>query len=269
MNKQPPKAPKNYNMDGLLEIMRALRDVETGCAWDIEQTFESIGIYTIEEAYEVIDAINKKDYDALADELGDLLLQPIFHAQIAHEKGLFDFDKVVWNICDKMVRRHPHVFADKNGKTVEFTDSLWQKIKDEEKSNSPNKSKHLLDDIPQFPALKHAQKIQGKVATVGFDWQNIDNVKDKISEELTEFFTEIDNQDKQKQQQEFGDLLFSLVNYGRHLGLECDEALKYTNKKFINRFNFIEDNLKLKNSTLKDASLEELEQLWNVSKSAS
>ncbi|NRA88646.1 MAG: nucleoside triphosphate pyrophosphohydrolase [Rhizobiales bacterium] len=263
MPKPHPRPPEIYNMDGLLEIMRELRDPETGCAWDVVQTFESISDYTVEEAYEVIDAIHKQDYNELAEELGDLLLQPVFHAQIAAEKGLFDFDKVIWNICDKMVRRHPHVFADKNGEVVPLTDGLWQRIKDTEKAQKVNTNPYILDEIPYFPAVKHAQKLQAKAATLGFDWPNIKAVKEKISEELNEFYVEIENDNKQNQQEEFGDLLFSLINYGRHLGLDCDLALQNTNKKFIRRFNYIEDTSKLKGKSIDLLTLDEMDLLWN------
>ena len=266
MDKTPPKPPVKYDMNGLRYIMRELRRPVTGCAWDLEQDFKSIGAYTIEEAYEVVDAIYKGDYDELAEELGDLLLQPLFHAQIAEDMGLFDFDKVVWNICDKMIRRHPHVFANENGEVIELTDGLWQRIKDEEKAAKPKRDGHLLDEIPHFPALKHAQKLQNKAATVGFDWPDVEQVKDKIDEELNEFYAEVEAGDKAKQQAEFGDLLFSLVNYGRHLGLDCDAALQSTNDKFISRFNLIEDALKTQNRHFRDASLDELEALWQDAK---
>lgn len=266
MNKTPPKPPAKYDMDGLRYIMRELRRPVTGCAWDLEQDFTSIGAYTIEEAYEVVDAIQKQDYDELAEELGDLLLQPLFHAQIAEDMGLFNFDKVVWNICDKMIRRHPHVFANEHGEVIELTDGLWQRIKDQEKAAKPQREGHLLDDIPHFPALKHAQKLQAKAATVGFDWPAVSHVKDKITEELNEFYAEMETGDKTKQQAEFGDLLFSLVNYGRHLGLDCDAALQSTNDKFINRFNYIEDALKTQNKHFSDTDLDELETLWQNSK---
>lgn len=266
MQLEPPKPPVKYDMDGLRYIMRELRKPVTGCAWDLQQDFSSIGAYTIEEAYEVIDAIQKQDYDELAEELGDLLLQPLFHAQIAEDMGLFNFDKVVWNICDKMIRRHPHVFANENGEVIELTDGLWQQIKDQEKAAKPKLDGHLLDEIPPFPALKHAQKLQAKAATVGFDWPEISQVKDKINEELNEFYVEIETGNKAKQQAEFGDLLFSLVNYGRHLGLDCDIALQKTNDKFVSRFNYIEDELKTQNKQFLDASLDELETLWQDAK---
>lgn len=264
--KPPPRAPKKYDMDGLRFIMRALRDPETGCAWDLQQDFSSIGEYTIEEAYEVIHAIDAQDYDELAEELGDLLLQPLFHAQIAEDMGLFDFERVVWNICDKMVRRHPHVFADENGNVTPLSDGDWQRIKAAEKALKPQSDTHLLDEIPHFPALKHAQKLQAKAASVGFDWPQISQVKDKIAEELAEFYAEVEINDRAKQQAEFGDLLFSLVNYGRHLGLDCDKALQQTNLKFISRFNIIEDKLKAKKLEFNDVNLDELENLWQAAK---
>ena len=265
MKRNHPKPPKTYNINGLLEIMRELRHPETGCAWDLEQDFKSIGIYTIEEVYELIDAINKQDNDAIADELGDLLLHVLFHAQIADDLGLFNFDKVVWNICDKMIRRHPHVFADENGNVSELTDGQWEAIKATEKQNKP-KNKYLLDDVPVFPSLKHAQKLQVKAAKVGFDWPDLNQVKAKVTEELDEFFEEIEAGNKQNQQAEFGDLLFSLVNYGRHLGLDCDLALQQTNNKFINRFNYIEDSIKPLDKDFSQMSLDQLDALWNKAK---
>ncbi|MCJ8322291.1 MAG: nucleoside triphosphate pyrophosphohydrolase [Hyphomicrobiales bacterium] len=269
MDKKHPKPPKNYDMGGLRYIMRALRDPITGCEWDLQQDFNSIGSYTIEEAYEVMDAIHKRDYNELAEELGDLLLQPIFHAQIAEELGLFDFEKVVWNICDKMIRRHPHVFTDKDGRVTVLTKGDWQRIKAAEKVNKVKDSEkhtHLLDDVPHFPALKHAQKLQEKAAKVGFDWPHIAPVKAKIFEELNEFFTKVENGNSANQQAEFGDLLFSLVNYGRHLGIDSEQSLQTTNGKFINRFNYIEDKLELENKSFEDADLDGLEILWQQAK---
>ncbi len=265
MTRAFPKPPPKYDFNGLLEIMRELRHPETGCAWDLEQDFKSIGVYTIEEVYELIDAINKQDNDAIADELGDLLLHVLFHTQIADDHGLFNFDKVVWQICDKMVRRHPHVFADENGKVLELKTGQWEAIKAEEKLNSC-KNKYLLDDIPVFPALKHAQKLQEKAASVGFDWPEVGDVRAKINEELEEFFEQVTAGDKQKQQEEFGDLLFSLVNYGRHLGLDSDSALDSTNIKFINRFNYIENNIKLMDKDFSGVKLPQLEALWQKAK---
>ncbi|MGL1920085.1 MAG: nucleoside triphosphate pyrophosphohydrolase [Hyphomicrobiales bacterium] len=266
MTPTPPKPPVKYDMDGLRYIMRELRRPVTGCAWDLEQDFKSIGEYTIEEAYEVIDAINKADYEELAEELGDLLLQPLFHAQIAEDLGLFDFDKVIWNICDKMIRRHPHVFANENDEVIELTDGLWQRIKQQEKAAKPHKNHTLLDGVRFAPSLTYAQELQEKAATVGFDWPEIEQVKDKITEELDEFYVEVQAGDRKKQQEEFGDLLFSLVNYGRHLGIDCDAALQGTNEKFIHRFNKIESEITASNQEFEDHNIEELERLWQKAK---
>lgn len=265
MTRAYPKPPEKYDIDGLRYIMRELLTPVTGCEWDLQQDFASIGEYTIEEAYEVVDAINKQDYGELADELGDLLLHSLFHAQLAENQGLFDFDQVIENICAKMVRRHPHVFTDEDGNVSQLTDGDWQRIKDSEKIDKPL-NENLLDAVTFAPALKHAQKLQQKAASVGFDWPEIEQVKHKISEELNEFYAEVEQGDKQKQQEEFGDLLFSLVNYGRHLGLDCDAALQGTNDKFQNRFKFIEDGLKQQNRQFSEVNLAELEEMWQQAK---
>lgn len=266
MKRPYPKPPAKYNIDGLRYIMRELLTPETGCAWDLEQNFASVGEYTIEEAYEVVDAINRNDYTDLADELGDLLLHTVFHSQMAENRDLFDFDKVIENICDKMVRRHPHVFADVDGNVTELTDGDWQRIKDEEKRDKPINDSYFLDKVGYASALVHSQTLQEKAASVGFDWPETEQVKDKITEELDEFYTEVEAENKQKQSQEFGDLLFSLVNYGRHLGIDCDAALQATNDKFIGRFNHIEDQLRRQNKHFTDADLNELEALWQDAK---
>lgn len=261
----------------LLEIMERLRDPATGCPWDVEQNFASIAPYTIEEAYEVADAIERNDMADLTDELGDLLLQVIFHARMAEEAGLFAFGDVVHAITKKMIRRHPHVFGDENARVKKLAKGMWEKIKNEEKAEkaaqriktgaSPPSS--LLDDIPRGqPALMRALKLQKRAATVGFDWGEALPILDKIEEEIGELRLAIDGTKKDEISDEFGDLLFALVNLGRHLDLEAENALEGTNLKFKTRFAYIEQQLSARGSSLEDASLEEMEVLWQQAKTA-
>ncbi|MET3646900.1 ATP diphosphatase [Phyllobacterium ifriqiyense] len=261
----------------LLDIMAALRTPVTGCPWDIEQDFKSIAPYTLEEAFEVIDAIERNDIDDLREELGDLLLQVVFHAQMAEEMKAFDFGDVVQAITHKMIRRHPHVFGDENARGAGMAKGMWDKIKAEEKAERRERRAALqletaepsgfLDDIPQgFPSLMRALKLQQKAAKVGFDWSEALPILDKIEEEIAELRHEISTGDQQKTEEEYGDLLFAMVNLGRHLKLEPESALRGTNEKFRTRFHYIERKLTERQQSLEDATLDEMEALWNEAK---
>ncbi|WP_018687860.1 nucleoside triphosphate pyrophosphohydrolase [Ahrensia kielensis] len=260
----------------LIDIMARLRDPQNGCAWDVEQTFETIMPYTIEEAYEVADAIERGDMDDLADELGDLLLQVVYHARIAEEAGLFAFGDVVHAVTDKMIRRHPHVFGPENTRSMTMAKGMWEKVKAQEKaakaqrqleSGAIEKRPSLLDDVPRVqPSLMRALKMQKKAATVGFDWSEAEPILDKISEEMDELREAMQSKDQSHIAEEYGDLLFAMVNLGRHLGIEAETALAGTNLKFSRRFAFIEDQLEQQGKPIKDASLDEMEALWQLAK---
>lgn len=259
----------------LIEIMAALRDRETGCPWDVEQTFETIAPYTIEEAYEVRDAIDRNDMVDLREELGDLLLQVVFHSRIAEEKGHFSFGDVVEAITTKMIRRHPHVFGDKEARRAGMTKGMWERIKAEEKAERraargiDDEPKGYLDDIAlSLPALTRALKLQAKAARVGFDWGAPEPILDKIEEEIAELRAEMASGSTDRIRDEFGDLLFAVVNLGRHLGIDPEQALTQTNRKFTTRFHAIERALAARDRTLDEASLDEMEELWQQAKEA-
>ena len=250
----------------LLEIMRALRDPEQGCPWDLKQDFSSIAQYTIEEAYEVADAIERQNWTELKSELGDLLLQSVYHTQMASEIDLFTFDDVVNLISDKMVARHPHVFgSESRDKTAAQQVKDWEQIKAEERASKGRKG--VLDDVAiSLPALSRAIKLQKRAARVGFDWPEIDTVFDKITEEVHEMREAYSRQDENNLQEELGDLLFVLVNFARHLKIDAEEALRGANSKFISRFKYIESELHKKNMTPEESSLDEMDTLWNAAK---
>lgn len=267
----------------LLEIMKALRTPETGCPWDLEQDFKSIAPYTIEEACEVADAIERDDMEDLRLELGDLLLQSVYHAQMAAEKGLFDFGDVVEGISQKMIRRHPHVFGTADVSAEEFSargmaEGTWERIKAEEKAEAEairkskglppkNANASLLDDVPNaLPALACAVKLQKKASKVGFDWNDPHAVIAKIREELDEFEAELKDDNSEKQSEELGDIFFALANLARHQKIDPDSALRSTNQKFRNRFAYIEANIARKNETMESASLKTMDALWNEAK---
>jgi ATP diphosphatase len=248
-------------IETLLAIMKALRTPGTGCPWDLEQSFETIAPYTIEEAYEVQDAITRGNRADLCEELGDLLLQSVYHAQMAAEEGAFTFEDVVEAINTKMVRRHPHVFGDDAAKSATLAKGFWEDAKANERAEAPPEG--LLAEVPlALPGLTRALKLQAKAARVGFDWPSVENVYDKISEEIAEFRAAPDV-DKAS---EFGDLLFALANVARHLGIDPEEALRSTNAKFARRFRHIELELEKSGKTPKDSNLEEMDALWNAAK---
>jgi ATP diphosphatase len=260
----------------LIEIMAALRDPVRGCPWDIEQTFASIAPFTVEEAYEVADAIERGATEDLREELGDLLLQVVFHARMAEEAGLFDFGGVVEAITAKLVRRHPHVFGDAGAMSSDEVKGLWARIKAEEKraklaskTNAPPQAakSRALDGAPlALPALSRAMKLQEKAGKVGFDWNNVHAVLNKIKEEIAEVEAEIAEGSRQALSSEMGDLLFAAVNLARHLKIDPEAALRGANAKFERRFAHIEDRLAEAGETPEGASLDEMERLWAEAK---
>jgi len=250
----------------LLTIMEALRAPETGCPWDVEQTFGSIAPYTIEEAYEVADAIERADFEDLKEELGDLLLQVVYHAQMAREDGHFTFEDVVHGIASKMIRRHPHVFGSDEERANFNAEGFWERIKSEEKSGKSSAEKSVLDGVPlSLPALVRAIKLQNKAARVGFDWPDMEPVLDKIREEIGELedATSLENPSREKIAEEYGDLLFVVANLGRHLQIEPEDALRRANTKFIRRFGQVEKLLQAKGKTPDQSDLKEMDALWD------
>jgi nucleoside triphosphate diphosphatase len=259
----------------LLEIMAALRTPGSGCPWDLEQDFATIAPYTIEEAYEVADAIARGDLDDLRDELGDLLLQVVFHARMAEEQNAFDFGDVVEAISHKMIRRHPHVFADQDGRlTPSDVKGAWERIKAEEKAERAarrpaveNSHKSLLSDVKAGqPALARAMALQRKASTVGFDWNDPRAVLRKIREEADEIEAALERGDASELESETGDLLFAVVNMARHVGVDPEMALRGTNAKFERRFGYIERALASRGRSLSSASLKEMDSLWDEAK---
>jgi len=251
----------------LLEIMAALRTPRTGCPWDLEQTFATIAPYTIEEAYEVADAIARGDLTDLKDELGDLLLQVVFHARMAQEQDAFDFGDVVEAITAKMIRRHPHVFGDKRDLSPDDVKGLWAKIKAQEKAARDEGEGGLLDPVPvALPGLTRAVKLQSKASTVGFDWNDVRLVLDKIREETAEIEAALDTRDAAAIRDEIGDLLFAVANLARHVGADPEAAIRSTNEKFVRRFRHIESAIVQSGRTLGDVSLAEMDALWNEAK---
>ena len=250
-------------IETLISIMARLRDPDSGCPWDLEQTFATIAPYTIEEAYEVADAVQRQDLGQLQDELGDLLFQVVFHARMAEEAKAFSFDDIVQSICEKMIRRHPHVFGDAEVKTAEAQTTAWDEHKRRERAA---KGARLMDDVPlPLPALTRALKIQKRAASVGFDWSEAAPIFDKLTEEIGELKDAMSqNAPREKLADELGDMLFVIANLARHLGVEPEEALRGTNAKFIRRFSHIEDKLL---SGGRSASLDQMEQAWTEAKS--
>jgi len=249
-------------IETLRAIMKALRTPDTGCPWDLEQNFATIAPYTIEEAYEVADAIARGDRAELRTELGDLLLQAVYHAQLAEEEGSFTFDDVVEAVSRKMIRRHPHVFGDAQARSAELAKDFWEEAKAKEKK--PGRD-GLLADVPvALPGLTRAVKLQAKAAKVGFDWPDISHVYEKLEEEIGE----LKSAPADKQLEEFGDLLFVVANLARHLGLDPEAALRAANAKFESRFRYIEQKLAEKGKHPTESDLAEMDGLWNEAKSA-
>ncbi|MET1415670.1 nucleoside triphosphate pyrophosphohydrolase [Roseibium sp. HPY-6] len=262
----------------LIEIMAALRTPVTGCPWDLVQTFATIAPFTLEEAYEVADAIAKNDMLDLREELGDLLLQVVYHARMAEEEDHFDFGDVVEGVTKKMIRRHPHVFGDEHGDKPELVKGIWERIKAEEKAEKRAERQALgledgtngfLDDVPTaFPALQEADKLQRRASKVGFDWNDARLVLDKIREETHELDEELSkaDPDKDRIEDELGDTLFALANLARHLDIDPEEALRRTNRKFRSRFRAIEEHAVETGTTLESMSLEQMEATWQSAK---
>ncbi len=251
------------DLDQLLQIMAQLRDPQSGCPWDREQTFSSIAPYTIEEAYEVADAIERQDWGDLSDELGDLLFQVVYHARMAQEAGHFDFSQVLRKLCAKMIRRHPHVFAidgDKERKNdAPEQKQHWEEQKMAERAARDSHS--LMDDIPlALPAMERALKIQQRAALVGFDWQQAKPVLDKIAEEVEELRVEIEHNDADRMRAELGDIMFALINLARHLKINPAAALRETNQEFSRRFRAMETISG--DDGLAALNLEQMESLW-------
>lgn len=259
-------------LERLLLIMKSLRDPANGCPWDKEQTIDSIKGFTLEEAYEVVDAIERNDIEGLRDELGDLLFHIVFYAEMADEDKHFNFHDVVKQVNQKLERRHPHVFSDLKVDNVEQVKTLWEQIKQQERYNDTRDTDQipikLLDDISKhMPAVKRAAKLQKRAATVGFDWIDSQDILNKLDEELSELrqaLQEPNNTDNIAE--ELGDLMFCCVNLARHYKIDSEISLRNTNEKFISRFNYIEETLRKQNKSLDDASLEEMDALWNEAK---
>jgi len=254
---------KKYSFKDLVEIMEKLRSPK-GCPWDRKQTHESLLPYLLEETYEVIDAVKKGSDEELKEELGDLLLQVVFHSQITKERGAFDIEDVVDSIAKKLVHRHPHVFGEREDiKTAEDVNREWEKLKEKE----GKKKESLLDGIPEsMPALERAYKLQKRAAKVGFDWEGFEGIKEKLIEEISEIEEEIKKGDRKKIEEEVGDLLFMAVNLARFLGVHPEVALRRANEKFEKRFRYIEKRAKEMGKDLKEMSLEEMEALWQEAK---
>jgi nucleoside triphosphate diphosphatase len=265
---------KSRDISKLLEIMAALRTPGTGCPWDLEQTFATIAPYTIEESYEAADAIARGNLTDLKEELGDLLLQVVFHARMAEEIGAFDFGDVVEEITDKLIRRHPHVFGTLGGLSAEEVKTLWASIKAKEKAarDAPVEpgeagAAGLLSDVPiALPGLTRAVKLQSKAASVGFDWDDVRLVLAKIREETAEIETALNSKDTAAIEDEIGDLLFALANLARHLRVDPEGAIRRTNQKFARRFAHIEREIVRRGGRLEDTTLAEMDALWNEAK---
>lgn len=257
----------------LIEIMRQLRNPDGGCPWDLKQTYKTIIPYTIEEAYEVADAIEQGDFDDLKGELGDLLFQVIFYCQLAHEEGRFEFDDVVDTVCEKLIRRHPHVFDQANFDDEASVKANWEAEKAKERAAKANKTNaktvSIFDNVPNnLPALIRAKKLQKRCVNIGFDWPNVTGALDKVKEEILELEDELnaDSQDKEKIAEELGDLMFALVNVNRHLKLDPEMTLRAANQKFEKRFKLVEQLAVQQDKTLMNMTLTEMEKLWEQAK---
>ncbi|MAZ34590.1 MAG: nucleoside triphosphate pyrophosphohydrolase [Thalassospira sp.] len=261
-------------INALLDVMARLRDPDGGCPWDLEQNFATIAPYTIEEAYEVADAIAQNDMNELREELGDLLLQVVFHSQMASEEGHFTFEDVANSIVSKMIVRHPHVFGDGDAKTTDGVNQTWEKIKAAERAEKAETKGHerhsALDGVASaLPALMRAEKLTKRAARVGFDWPSPDEVFDKLHEEIGELQAELtENPNHDRIEDELGDMLFVMANLARKLGVDPEVALRRANHKFTRRFHFIENELARDGRSASQSDLEEMDALWNEAKKA-
>lgn len=263
-NKNEDNNSTGHLMENLVNILKNLRG-ENGCPWDKEQTHESLKPCLIEEAYEVIDAIDHKNMDSLEEELGDLLLQVVFHANLAEEKNKFDIQRVIKTVSRKMIYRHPHVFGNVNADDTEKALLTWEEMKKHEKQSKTYTQQ--MHDIPsQLPALMKSCKVQKKAAQVGFDWDDVEGAIDKVKEELGELLEIYKGQDQEKINEELGDLLFAVVNVARFLKVEPEQALNATYNKFINRFNYIEQETTRRGKRLEDMNLSQMDHLWEEAK---
>ena len=258
-------------LDKLLQIMRDLRDPENGCPWDIEQSFNTIKPYTIEEAYEVADAIERDDMSELKSELGDLLFQIVFHAQMASEQGLFDFNDIVESINDKLVRRHPHVFADEQVESHEHLAERWEQHKQAEREGKQDNHSALSGVTSALPALQWSQKLQKRAMRTGFDWPDVEPVFDKLNEEVAELREEIARKTEwednhQRILDEYGDILFVCANLGLHLKVNAEEAMRHANRKFIDRFTLMEQLVREDGVVFEELGLEQMEVYWRKAK---
>lgn len=256
------------DLSRLIEIMAALRNPDGGCPWDLEQDFASIRHYTVEEAYEVADAIERQDFEDLREELGDLILQPVYHAQMAAERGLFDIGDVIYAITEKLIRRHPHVFGDVDASNPEAAKIRWDAIKAEERARKAarkgDRTPSLLDDVPTtLPALARAEKLARRAATVGFDWPDAEAVTAKVDEELAEVREAAAGGDNAAVHAEIGDLLFAVANLARHHGVDPEAALRNANHKFSRRFAHVEERCREDGVAIEDAGLARLDGYWN------
>jgi MazG family protein len=262
---QDPTKMDPRSIDTLLAIMAALRTPVTGCPWDLEQSFETIAPYTIEEAYEVADAVQRRDMKDLREELGDLLLQPVYHAQMAAEAQAFTFEDVVEGVVTKMIRRHPHVFGDEQARSAGVAKGFWEANKAKERAAKGEPAERTLDGVAlALPALMRALKLQAKAARVGFDWPDISHVYNKMTEELQE----LREASPEKRAEELGDLLFVMANIARHYGIDPEVALRGANEKFERRFRYIEDRLNEAGKTPAQSDLAEMDGLWDQAKKA-
>ena len=256
---------QRYQLADLLAIMQKLRDPEQGCPWDKKQSFASIVPYTLEEAYEVADSIERQDMSALKGELGDLLFQVVFYSQMASEQGLFNFADVVDGVSEKLVRRHPHVFGEAQFADTRAVNANWEAEKAKERLQKDASASSVLDDIPlAMPAMSRANKIQKRCASVGFDWDALPPVVDKVHEEIAEVLHEVaqEPRDEAKVAEELGDLLFATINLVRHLKKDPEQVLRLANQKFERRFRQVEAQISANGHSLRDVSLDEMEQVW-------
>ena len=249
-------------------LLTIMDDLRSKCPWDMKQTMESLRHLTIEETYELADAIIEKDMQEIKGELGDLMLHMVFYSKIASETNNFDIADVLNSVCDKLVRRHPHIYGNVKAETEEEVKANWEKIKLKEKNTKTNQFKQsVLEGVPKsLPALVKASRIQEKVKGIGFEWDNKEQVWDKVEEEIAELKVEENNQNQEKMEAEFGDVLFSLINYARWIGVNPENALEKTNKKFIKRFKLMEINTKADGKSLSNMSLKEMDKYWDKAK---